>query len=855
MGFTFSRKQWLRNSSMAAVAAAIGLLAAPMAQAEAGRFQFDIPAENTAKALNDFARQSGIQLLFPYDAAVAFSSPALKGSLTREEALERLLANTNLEVASTTATTITLRVVVKNGDAVSQAESVVEVIVTGTHIRGGNPTSPIHTVTRKDIDQSGYSQVGDVMRSLPENFSGGQNPGVIGASSRDANNHNLSGASTVNLRGLGTDATLVLVNGHRLSSDTLYQASDISGVPLGAVQRVEIVPDGASALYGSDAVAGVVNFVLRKDYDGTEVSARIGGASQGGGAEHTYSFLTGRRGADWYTLSSLEYSEQDEIRASQRDFTSGVTPVTSLMPSQTRKSFFLSAGRDLNDTVAVAIDALISDRSSTYANQFSPAAPFQLYSASTPGYSVAAHADLKLSGDWNLKVSAVASGSRNSLKYEYPAYGISGGGIYRNKIQYLEITADGTLLHLPTGDVKAAAGGGYRHENFQQGNAGSSTYVAGERNVSYLYGEALIPLIRSSPDRTGLHELALNLSARIETYSDFGTNTNPKIGVRYVPFTDLTVRGTWGQSFKAPTFFQMYQPAYLYLLDASSMGYAGAGTALLTQGGNPDLKPEKSKSWTIGADYSPSAFRSMKVSATYFNIDYKDRVVMPVGVVATGLSDPVYAPFVETSPSSVRQAELIDSASQFDNYSSGAYDPAQVVAVLLDAYTNATAQSVRGLDLSYRQSFVLPVGTLDGFANATFIHLDQQTISTAPEVELSGTIASVPDLKLRGGLSWRAGGFSATGIVNYVSGEADTGTLARNHIASWTTADLNLAYEFSQTQGLSRGLKVALAVSNLFDRNPPYAQSPSQSYPGIYFDSTNSSAVGRFVSLNLRKSW
>src|SRR3546814_3559474 len=113
--------------------------------------------------------------------------------------------------------------------------------------------------------------------SLPQNFGGGQNPGVgIGAIGGGLTNRNVTGGSAVNLRGLGPDATLTLLNGHRISFGGLAQGVDISTIPTDVVERVEIVPDGASALYGSDAVAGVVNVIFRRSLDGLSIRTRLG---------------------------------------------------------------------------------------------------------------------------------------------------------------------------------------------------------------------------------------------------------------------------------------------------------------------------------------------------------------------------------------------------------------------------------------------------------------------------------------------------------------------------------------------------------------------------------------------------
>src|SRR6185369_12943879 len=102
---------------------------------------------------------------------------------------------------------------------------------------------------------------------------------------------NTGGASTLNLRGLGSGATLTLLNGHRLAYNVTNPAVDVSAIPLEAVERLEIVADGASALYGSDAVAGVANVVLKRDYAGLSTSARFGASTDGGNSQQQYSVV------------------------------------------------------------------------------------------------------------------------------------------------------------------------------------------------------------------------------------------------------------------------------------------------------------------------------------------------------------------------------------------------------------------------------------------------------------------------------------------------------------------------------------------------------------------------------------
>lgn len=831
-----------RNAWMGA-AAIIALAAAPAVQAQTQTIHFQIPAQPLAQALAEFSRQTGAPVMTASKLVEGKTSADVDGDYTPIEALSLIIKDTDLSISQMPT----------GGFVLSSA---MEVVVTGSHIRGGNPTSPIHVVTRRDIDQSGYSQVGDLIRSLPENFSGGQNPGVIIGGS-NTGNQNTSNSSTANLRGLGTDATLVLVNGHRMSADAFFQGSDISGIPLTAVSRVEVVADGASSVYGSDAVAGVVNFVLRKDYNGGQASARIGGTTEGGGEEQTYTILQGVSKPDWNLLVNVEYSKQEAVTAGQREFTSTAVPITTLLRPQERRSIFVNFGWNISDNLNFNIDTLVSDRRSQSIVRYTPIGTLYTSDVYTPSYLLAPTIEYKLSDTWTLKFSGTISGSRNSrFGQNFASYGNSTShAYYRNYVNSGELGADGILFRLPSGDVKAAIGAGYREVGFQSGYSGSSSEISKDENVKYVYGELIAPLVSMSDTRTGLHQLEISLSGRSEDYSTFGSTTTPKVGFRYQPLNSLTLRGTWGKSFKAPSFLQRYQPYYVSIYVAQAYGFSGVGSALTTSGGNSNLKPEKSKFWTFGADYSPSWTDGLKLSATYFDIDYTDRVVNPITNVATAFTDPTYDPFIEYNPSLERQSDLIDGAGEVDNYNATPYDPSSIVAIINNNYQNATAQTVKGFDFSARKTFSLNSGNLSAFANATQLSLVQTTVPTAPEVKLSGTIYNVPKFKARAGANWQRGPLSLTGIVNYVSSEWDTGITPYAKIASWTTADANLSYVFGSPAGFWKGVKFDLSASNLLDRQPPYARSPAATIPGIAFDSTNYSVLGRQISVTLSKAW
>ncbi len=849
--FKISRKAIRCSGSALAIVIAFAVSAKSVSAGDR-TYSIHIPTENTAAALNDFSRQTNIQILFPYDVAAAHTAPAIAGEFTRAAALAELLKGTGLQIVEVTSAAITLKAEDKSTPQAAASDSAAtQVIVTGTHIRGADPTSPVHTITKSDIEASGYSQIGDLMRSLPENFGGGQNPGVVYASAGNIANQNLTNASTVNLRGLGSDATLVLVDGHRLNADSTYQGVDISGIPLGAVQRIEVVPDGASALYGSDAVAGVVNIILRKDLNGGEWSARVGDTSQGGGLEQTYSLMDGASTSRGHVLADFEYSRQQPITAGERAFTAGVDPTFSLEDFQERRSLFVNAGYDFSDRLSAGLDVMLDDRRSiataTTSGQFYTTPVY------TPEYNLAGTLNASLPADWNLKGTVVASGSRNSYWSKDLTDGYFAHTQYQNWTQYAEVTADGPLFTLPSGTVKGAIGGGVREEGFQNGYTAGASYYRPTRDIDYLYGEALVPFVTPSAVRTGLNELELNLSGRVEHYSDIGSSATPKVGLRYVPLPGLTLHSTWGKSFKAPSLLQMHEAIYLLLYPASYVGGTGSGPVLETYGGNPNLKPERSTSWTIGGDYKLPWAQTSSFGLDYYHIEYIDRVVQPVANFTQGLSNPLYAPFVEYGPSTAELGALVPMGV-FYNETGAAYDPTKVQAILRDQFLNATSQTADGVDLSYKESFAVGHNTIDAFANATWTRLDQQTISTAPNAELSGTLFNVPKFRARGGATWEGGPFTFTGTVNYVSGQIDTGVNPQVQLASWTTVDANLSYRAGDIAAVAKGLKISLAVQNLFNKNPPWTVSPlTDTQP--HYDSTAYSIVGRFISLTLSGSW
>ncbi len=214
--------------------------------------------------------------------------------------------------------TLAMGLLTASYNVASSAQELEEIIVTGSYIRGPatDAPSPVTVIGRDVFDEQGASTMWDVVKNIPSNYGSTTAPGTDGTNSDSA-----AGTANVNLRGLGQNATLVLFNGKRQVSAAQLMVDgseyvDINGLPMIAVDRVEILADGGSALYGSDAIAGVVNYVLRTDFEGVELRGdmqQIDGA--GSDFDTTFGGLWGWRSKSGNThfVVGGEYFNRDPV--------------------------------------------------------------------------------------------------------------------------------------------------------------------------------------------------------------------------------------------------------------------------------------------------------------------------------------------------------------------------------------------------------------------------------------------------------------------------------------------------------------------------------------------------------------
>lgn len=238
--------------------------------------------------------------------------------------IDALLARRPLAIAlmaamATAFTPLALAQNASEDEAEEEASELDKIVVTGSRIKRAEVEgpAPVTVVTREQIDKEGYTTVFDALNSLTQFEGSVQN--------ELTQNGFTPNASVLNLRGLGPGRLLTLINGRRVAEyprpyNSQSNFVNLGTIPLAAVERIEVLSGGASAIYGSDAVAGVVNVILRENYEGNQVSVQVGKPTEGGSETYDGQFIGGATSDTWSLTYALQYYKRGAIYASQRDF-------------------------------------------------------------------------------------------------------------------------------------------------------------------------------------------------------------------------------------------------------------------------------------------------------------------------------------------------------------------------------------------------------------------------------------------------------------------------------------------------------------------------------------------------------
>ncbi|HWW72848.1 MAG TPA: TonB-dependent receptor [Duganella sp.] len=549
-------------------------------------------------------------------------------------------------------------------------------------------SAPVGLISLKDMQTAGPLELGKLLQTLDPSFNFSSTFVSDGTDS----------IRPATLRSLGPDQVLVLINGKRRHQQALVNVqqtvgrgsagTDINAIPLAAIQRIEVLRDGAAAQYGSDAIAGVINIVLKSQTSETSLSGTYGTTSEGDGDLYSASANTGfALGQDGGFLNlTVEARKRGETNRAGPDSLRANPPrVTQhLGDSDTRDTYFWWNG-------AIPIDKSsefyafggLSKRKSDSFGFFRSAGDDRTVPAVYPnGFLPAIHTDIKdasfafgyrrdLANDWKADISInhgaseLAFHESDSLNTSYWYEPKPGGGIYAESPREADtgtLKFDQTTINADIkGPVKfgdssvfIATGFEYRRDNYQ--------IVAGDP-VSYQYGRTNNPAIaittpsgataaagiQGFPGYTpatavdsGRHNIALFLDAehkpvenltlagavRYEKYSDFGSTVTGKLSARYDPTKTVGFRGSVSSGFRAPSVQQEFYSSVSTNLNNGVLTEtltARQGSAVTQAFGIAPLKEETSTSGSVGMVLRPAKNMSLTVDA--YQIKIKDRIV------------------------------------------------------------------------------------------------------------------------------------------------------------------------------------------------------------------------------------
>ena len=447
---------------------------------------------------------------------------------------------------------------------------------------------------------------------------------------------------------------------------------------------------------------------------------------------------------------------------------------------------------------------------------------------------------------------------------------------YESELTTVDARLDGDLFDMPGGTAKLAVGAQYRDQSLAGDLVfflrtltpvpGSSTSVYQlDRQITAAFAELHLPIVSSQNSRPGIESLTLSIAGRYEDYTDFGDTFNPKLGVSWSPTKSLTFRGTVGTSFRAPLLTELNTTGNTIRLFnmADDASPTGRTLSLLSLGNSPDLRPQEGTSWTAGIDMTPISLPGLSFGLTYFSTEVDDLIGRAATGVTTILLDPVTnAPLITRCPEIVPGSFGCDAATvnvlmNDPQFISTPVPPDQVGAIVDGRIRNVATATISGLDINATYSFNTDVGDFNLSLYASHVIEYKTQLLNAPPIDRVDTVANPNSLTLRSSFGWSSGGFNAAVIARHIGDYNDnlgSAACAENPcpVASWTTWDLQVGYEFGERAGFLNDARLSLSVRNVLDKDPPFVFN---SFSAVGFDAINADPMGRLAALQLIKSW
>ena len=617
------------------------------------------------------------------------------------------------------------------------------VIVTGTHVADrtvAESQSPIDIISPETLQATGTTELATALsRALPSlNF---PRPALVDGT---------SGVRPAQLRGLSPDQVLVLVNGKRYHTSAAINlngsmgrgssAVDLNSIPVAAIERVEVLRDGASAQYGSDAIAGVINIVLKGSGKGGSLAVNYGEYSKGDGEQFQLSGETGVQFADGRGSLNVAGQVGSQDPTNRSGAYAGTTPNTGNFPDVGQKAFVIgdpdvdagavsaNASFDFTDNITGYATAIASNRDiDSYAfyrsrnnnnqtdllAQFYPDGFVPVINQYSKDRSLVAGLKGSTEGGFTWDVSynygynKIDYFTRNTINYTLGS--TSPTSFYDGALEYTQniFNADFTQpldwgLAYP---VTLSFGAEYREEKWNQSPGEYGSYandvlgIAGSASGAQGFG-GFTPANAVHADRhnyavyAGLEadftdKFSAGLTGRYEDYSDFGSKASGKLSARYA-FTDsVALRATVSNGFRAPSLAQQSFQAISSTINNGAFFQSGtfpADTAVAQALGAKPLKAESSTSYSLGLVLQPFDQFSLTVDAYQIEID--DRILLSSNINTNAAAQALLASLG------------VDQVTQFRYFTNAADTRTRGVDVV-GSYTVPFAASALDLTASY----------------------------------------------------------------------------------------------------------------------------------------------------------
>ncbi len=447
---------------------------------------------------------------------------------------------------------------------------------------------------------------------------------------------------------------------------------------------------------------------------------------------------------------------------------------------------------------------------------------------------------------------------------------------------------EGPLLDLPAGTMRVSVGAEYTEASHWLGLDQTVRYydkrnywlrdTSIDRDVTSAFMEAYVPLIDDLP---GVQRLALSAAVRTDEYSDFGSTTNPRFGLTWDVNDSLSIRGSYGKAFRAPTLTQV-NPGVNSTLTRTTISVApgldipitdpanGKSDIFTRAGRTPTLGPETADMWSLGFDYMPYQIDGLAVQLTYYEVDYTNRIeALPNWQSALSSADNrrIYGPYVYpyTQP-----ADCVDG--DLDTYNpiltqwlnlegtrfAGGPGDCQTVAVIDRGEQNVGSLDQRGIDFQASYNWDTDLGSWHAMANvAKILELKRTLISGGEWFDVLDRIGWQTSLRAIGRLSWMNENWTAAltariegGYTNDQTPRVDGVQLPEQEVGSWTTWDATVSYTTPDDGRWWSNVTALLAVQNLADRDPPIVL-----HDEVAIDSDVHNPFGRMLVFEMSKRW